>query len=92
MLHGLVWRLTGNRERATRTASGARQVLGALLAGAGVLTFSGRWDELWLALVGWFLTGSAATERMHASLTEGLESLRARDAMTPSPVVTGALE
>ncbi len=91
VLHGLVWRWTGDRERATRAASGAGQVLGALLAGGGVLLiFAGRWDGLWLVLVGWFLAGSAVGERMHAALAEGVGGLRARDAMTSAPVVIPA--
>jgi Zn-dependent protease len=37
MLHGLLWRHTGNRDRATRAATTSGQVLGALLAGTGIL-------------------------------------------------------
>jgi Zn-dependent protease len=36
-LHGLLWRHTGNRDRATRAATTSGQVLGALLAGTGIL-------------------------------------------------------
>jgi Zn-dependent protease len=58
ILHGLIWWRSGNRYRATRRAAGSGQLLGALLAGIGVLfALNGRWDGLWLILLGWFLTG-----------------------------------
>src|SRR6185312_3977604 len=45
VLHGLLWRHTGNRERATRAATTSGQVLGALLAGTGILlALHGRLD------------------------------------------------
>lgn len=62
--HGLLWRHTGNRDRAIRSATTSGQVLGALLAGTGILlALHGRLDGLWLLLVGWFLAGSASAER-----------------------------
>lgn len=86
VLHGLLWWRTGDRERATRITSGAGQVLGALLAGlAVVLVVNGRWDGLWLALVGWFLTTTAAAERAHGVLVARLAGLRAGDVMTRDP-------
>ena len=63
-------------------------MLGALLAVGGVLlTLNRRWDGLWHVLDGWFLAGTAAGEQRHAALAEGVEGLRAHDAMTPSPVL-----
>lgn len=88
LLHGLLWRWTGDRERATRAATGAGQVLAAVLTGFGVLlVLTGRWDGLWLMLVGWFLGSSAAGERLHASMIANLAGLAVRDAMTPTPAV-----
>lgn len=88
VLHGLVWRHTGDRERAARTAAGAGRLIGALLAGLGILlVLQGRWDGLWLVLVGWFLSGAAAAEQMHTVLAERLRGVRAGDVMTRDPRV-----
>jgi Zn-dependent protease len=88
VLHGLVWRHTGDRERATRRAAGAGQFLGAVVAGMGVLLLvNGRLDGLWLVLVGWFLTGAAAGERVQGIMTERLAGLVAADVMRREPYV-----
>ncbi|HLU56100.1 MAG TPA: site-2 protease family protein [Pseudonocardia sp.] len=86
VVHGLVWRFTGSRERATRAAGGAGQFLGALVAGLGVLLLlNGRLDGLWLVLVGWFLTGAAAGERVQGITAERLAGLTAGDVMRREP-------
>lgn len=86
VLHGLLWQHSGNRDRATRTVTSAGQFLGTALATLGVLLMlTGRWDGLWLVLVGWFLIGAAAAERSQAALTAGLSGLRAGDVMIREP-------
>lgn len=88
VLHGLLWWRSGDRERATRTASGAGQFVGVVLAGLGMLLLlNGRWDGLWLMLVGWFLAGTAAAERVQAVVAGQLEGLTAGDVMTRDPQV-----
>jgi Zn-dependent protease len=86
VLHGLVWRRTGDRTRATRIAAGSGQVLGALVVGLGVVfVVDGRLDGLWLVLIGWFLTGVAAGERVHGVMVERLAGLVAADLMRREP-------
>ena len=88
VLHGLIWLGSGDRRRATRAATGAGQLVGSVLAALGLLmTLQGRWDGLWLVIVGWFLTGSAIGERAYAAVVEELEGLTAADAMTRDPRV-----
>ena len=88
VLHGLLWRHTGNRDRATRAATTSGQVLGALLAGTGILlALHGRLDGLWLLLVGWFLAGSASAERAANIVAGRLAGLRVADVMSAPPVV-----
>lgn len=88
LLHGLIWRLTGDRARATREATSAGQLLGAVLAGFGVvLAVTGRFDGLWLVLVGWFIAGSSTGERAHATIVETLAGLTVGDVMSTAPVV-----
>jgi len=88
VLHGLLWRHTGDRDRATRAATTSGRVLGALLAGTGVLlALHGRLDGLWLLLVGWFLSGSATAERAATIVMGRLAGLRVADVMSAPPVV-----
>jgi CBS domain-containing protein len=84
----LIWLGSGDRRRATRAATGAGQLVGSLLAALGLLmTLNGRWDGLWLVVVGWFLTGSAVGERAFAAFADEVEGLTAADAMTADPQV-----
>ena len=88
VLHGLLWRRTGDRERATRATTTSGRVLGALLAGTGVLlALHGRLDGLWLLLVGWFLSGSASAERAATIIAGRLAGLRVSDVMSAPPAV-----
>lgn len=91
VLHGLLWRRTGDPGRATRIATDAGRFLGALLAGVGVLmTLVGRLDGIWLVLVGWFLAGSAMVEGRTAVATDRLAGLTASDVMSaPAHTVPG---
>jgi Zn-dependent protease/CBS domain-containing protein len=83
LVHGLVWRRTGDRGRATRSASTAGAYLGAMLAGVGiVLALNGRLDGLWLALIGWFVAGTAWTEGTTGMVLDRLGGLRAADVMS----------
>jgi len=91
VLHGLLWRRTGDSAKATRITSNAGRFLGALLAGVGVLmAVAGRFDGLWLVLVGWFLAGSAAFEGRTGTALDRLGGLRAADVMSaPGHTVPG---
>lgn len=84
----LVWRHTGDRDRATASAAQAGRVVGLGLLGLGgveVLLGAGA-GGLWLALVGWFLTGSAAAEENGSTLRRTLTGHTVRDAMVPAPL------
>jgi Zn-dependent protease len=89
VMHALWWRHTGNRTRATRAASASGRTLGALLAGIGtLLVLTGRLDGLWLALIGWFLAGSAVAEQRTSATSTALHGVHPADVMsTPATVV-----
>jgi len=91
ILHALVWGATGDRNRATRVATGAGRVFGALLIGVGILTVAGGYlGGAWLALVGWFVVTAARAEATHALIATALAGVKVRDVMTAHPVVVRA--
>ncbi len=99
VLRSIVWRATGNMDRATIIASRAGQVVGWLIVAYGVYTMisSGSiLNGLWLALIGWFLAGSASSalrqtrrRRPVGSRGSGGSGVLVRQVMRPNPVVVG---
>ena len=90
VLHAGLWRLSGDRLRATRTVGRTGQVLGALILGLGaaeLLTGGSGGDALWLGLVGWFLMVAAKAEQGQAQVTQALQGIRVGDLMAPWPMV-----
>jgi Zn-dependent protease len=90
VLHSWLWRRSGNRLRATKTASWAGRILGGLLVGLGVIEFAtGRngGEGIWLAMVGWFLIAAARGEEGLAQVRDVLDGVRAADLMAPWPMV-----
>ena len=70
VLHGLLWRHSADRDRATQAVTRSGQVIGFLLAATGVLLMlGGAWDGLWLVIVGWFLIGAASAAPNHSAST-----------------------
>lgn len=87
VLRAVLWRVRGDRGRADQAAAQAGKVTGGVMIGLGVVALlaQGRWDGLWLAVVGWFLLQSAGAEQ-RASLVQGAAAgVVARDVMTPHP-------
>jgi len=91
ILHALVWRRTGDRNRATRVSTDAGRIFGYLLIGLGILMVAGGYlGGAWLALVGWFVISAAGAEATHALLKGALAGVKVRDVMTSDPVVVRA--
>ncbi|MEV0494081.1 site-2 protease family protein [Streptomyces atratus] len=90
VLQAALWWRTGDPDRAQRAAGRSGQVLGMGLAVVGWLAFvRGVPGGLWLMVIGWFVTVTAAAERRWAELRTALRDVRVREAMT-SPAATGA--
>jgi Zn-dependent protease/CBS domain-containing protein len=89
VLHAILWRLRGDRDRAALTAARVGQGVGALLVGLGLFSFAvgGNGTGLWTALIGWFVLGAARGEGQVALLRVGLGDSTAREVMNPRPVV-----
>jgi Zn-dependent protease len=86
VLHSAVWAATGDRWKATRVASTAGMWLGGLLAAAGFLLTTRSTDPmngLFIAFIGWWLLGSARSERAVGSLHQVLDGVRIADIMRP---------
>ncbi|HEU4976161.1 MAG TPA: site-2 protease family protein [Baekduia sp.] len=91
ILRSLLWRRSGDRERATEQAAAGGRVFGWILVAFGVLTFAGgAIGGLWFALVGGFLIVASAAEAQGTRTRHALEAISARQLMTPDPVTLGA--
>ena len=86
VLRALVWMRSGDRRRGERVATGAGQVVGAGLAGAGVaqLIILGQTGGLWLMIIGWFLIWAAGAEA-RSRVVRDASGVRVRDVMTAAP-------
>ncbi len=84
----ITWKITGDRNRATRFAAVLGRGVGCLMIAGGLLwalqgsVFSG----LWLALIGWFLSQAARSAQAQADFAGRIEHLRVGDVMDAEPV------
>ena len=88
IVHAIVWRLTGDRERGARFAARLGQIFAVLIIAAGVfIAFSGYvLSGVWLAFVGWMLGQSARATVARSNLGEKLGGLTVSDVMDDEPV------
>jgi len=84
----VVWKLTGERGRATRISAGIGQFAGYALIAFGVWRAVGgqSFNGLWWALIGWFIASAARNAAVSTAFTERLEGITVADVMDPSPV------
>jgi Zn-dependent protease len=87
ILRALVWMRSGDRARGERVATGAGQVVGAALVGAGMaeLIVIGETGGLWLMLIGWFLVWAAGSEAKSRAAHEAAAGVHVRDLMVRDP-------
>lgn len=92
VLRALVWWRTGDPFKGTRVATGAGRGFGAVLIGVGLALFLARSDAsgLWLALIGWFVLGTATVEGRVAVARDALRDVRAWRVMSRDPLVLPA--
>jgi Zn-dependent protease len=92
VLRAIIWWLTGDANRATRTAARVGQLVAFGLIVFGVWQFFGGagFSGLWLAFIGWFLLDASRESYAQVEITEGLRGVRVREVMTQDcPVVDG---
>ena len=88
----LVWKLTGDRAKATRTAAAMGRAFGWTLIAVGLLLAlrGATFDGLWLAVLGWLLSQSARGAIAQTAFTERLEGVTVADIMDTEPVTIPA--
>jgi len=92
VFRSLLWRFTGNYQRATRIAVEVGRGVGYLFIAAGVILiviYPGNWfNGLWLAFIGVFLSYMATASYRQAQWQSTLQGIRVADVMTTTcPVI-----
>jgi Zn-dependent protease len=91
ILKAIVWKVTGNPYQGVKFASWVGQAFGYLAIASGILPvlLLGNFDNLWNALIGWFLLQNARQSAQFARVQSQLVGLVAADAVTAnSPIVS----
>jgi len=84
VLRAVIWWITGNAARATRTAAATGQVIAYGFILLGVFRFFGGAgiSGLWMAFIGWFLLSAAQATTAQADFTETFRGVRVAELMT----------
>jgi Zn-dependent protease len=88
MTRAIVWRVTGEKQRGTRTAAKLGQGFALLLAGLGVWLLVGyrSFTGLWLVAISFLLYQSARAALVQTALSARIEGVRVSDIMDRQPV------
>jgi len=84
----VVWRITGNRNTATRIAGRIGEGFAYVLIGIGIF-LAARGDYIngiWLAVLGWFIAQSARAAVASTAFTERIDGITVADIMDAQPV------
>ena len=84
----IAWKITGDRNRATRFAARLGRLGGYAMVGLGVYLFA-RGDTIggvWLGFIGVFLAGAARSAEVQADFAGRIEHIRVADVMDAEPV------
>jgi Zn-dependent protease/predicted transcriptional regulator len=84
VLRSILWRATGDVDRATRAAVTGGKVVASVLVAIGLITVAtGNLGGLWYAAIGWFLYQAAAASGQQVVVRRVFEGLVASDVMAP---------
>ncbi|MBI4285288.1 MAG: site-2 protease family protein [Chloroflexi bacterium] len=96
VFRAILWRITGNYGRSTRTATRVGQGVGYLFLGGGLVLAFWRplhmdwFNGLWLAFIGWFLATTARASYQQSSWAASLQNITAEQLMAQDlPIVPG---
>lgn len=93
LARALVWRITGDRNKATRAAGYAGQALAYAMIGLGIalaLVWEDAFSGIWLAVLGWFLATAARSAVVSTAFTERIDGITVADIMDREPVTIPA--
>jgi Zn-dependent protease len=84
----IAWRITGDRNRATRIAGRLGEGLAYVFIGVGVflLARGDVYNGLWLVVVGWLVAQSARAAVASTAFTERIDGITVADIMDSQPV------
>ncbi|MBC7172074.1 MAG: site-2 protease family protein [Polyangiaceae bacterium] len=87
VLRAALWRITGDRMKATLWASRVGRVIAVLLIAYGLVQVfaGGALGGIWLALIGWFLYAAARGSYGREVMQDALENVHVRDVMQVRP-------
>jgi Zn-dependent protease len=90
--HALIWRVTGDRNRATRATGRAGQGFAILLGAAGLalLGLYGSTSGIWLVFIAMFIYQGASMAVVQGSMGRRIAGLTVADVMDRSPVTIPA--
>jgi Zn-dependent protease/predicted transcriptional regulator len=97
ILRAIVWQVTGDYTRATRTASVGGQLVAYLMIVVGIYSaltneVLGRFGGIWWAFIGWFLLSAAQESFAQVAIRNSLQGMRAGDIMSPEiPTVSRSI-
>lgn len=92
VLRSIIWKASGDLDKATRWAAAVGQGFAYLFFAAGAVIFLfGYWlDGVWIAFIGWFLLQAARAETTSAALETTFHDLTVGDVMEPAPTAIEA--
>jgi Zn-dependent protease len=87
----IAWKLTGDRNRATRFAARLGRLAGWGMVGYGALAFfdvlpGGSITGIWFVFIGFFLASAARSAEAQAEFSDRIDHLRVSDVMDSEPV------
>jgi Zn-dependent protease len=85
LVHALLWRLSGDRTKATLRAAGAGRGFGWVTMVAGFYMALWNLSGMWLVVIGWFLINAAGLEAAQARVLARLDGVTIGRIMTPDP-------
>lgn len=92
VLRAILWKLTGNLQRATRGAARTGQALALLfiLAGLWLFFIGDIAGGIWIGFIGWFLFSAAVAANRQILIESTFRGVTVRDLMQPTPITAPA--
>lgn len=92
VLRSIIWKVTGNGNRATNITTIVGQIIAYLFILLGIWLFFGgdTLDGIWIGFIGWFLLNAAQSARAQATIDTVFRGVTVEQVMNPNPVTVPA--